>query len=38
MEKLPYSSPEAVTDPYVDVILGSNDNSFFDPWGLIQLP
>lgn len=38
MSKLPYSSPEATTDPFVDAILSSNDNAFFDPWGMIELP
>lgn len=38
MAKLPYESPVTETEPYVDTILASNDNAFFDPWGMINLP
>ena len=38
MAKLPYNSPEVTTDPFVDAVLASNDNAFFDPWGIIELP
>lgn len=38
MAKLPYESPVTETDSYTDVILASNDNAFFDPWGMINLP
>ena len=38
MAKLPYSSPEVTTDPYEDLVLSSNDNAFFDPWGIVELP
>ncbi len=35
MIKLPYDSPEVTTEPFVDIVLASNDNAFFDPWGMI---
>jgi hypothetical protein len=38
MAKLPYESPATETEPAVDIILASNDNAFFDPWGMISLP
>ena len=38
MAKIPYNSPDATVDPYVDAILSSNDNAFFDPWGIIEAP
>ena len=38
MAKLPYESPTTETEPFVDTILASNDNAFFDPWGMINLP
>ena len=38
MAKLPYSSPAVETEPVVDAILASNDNAFFDPWGIIDQP
>lgn len=37
MGKLPYSSPTVATEPVVDIIISSNDNAFFDPWGMIDL-
>ena len=36
MAKLPYDSPEVSTEPFVDTILASVDNAFFDPWGIIR--
>ena len=31
--KLPYETASAEVEPVVDVVLYSNDNAFFDPWG-----
>lgn len=33
MAKLPYETASAEVEPVVDVVLYSNDNAFFDPWG-----
>ena len=38
MAKLPYESPATETEPAVEVFQPSNDNGFFDPWGMISLP
>lgn len=33
MSKLPYEEAIAIIEDGEDVVLCSNDNAFFDPWG-----
>ena len=35
MSKLPYDEAVAVVEGGEDVVLCSNDNAFFDPWGMV---
>ena len=36
MPKLPYEEASAVVDAVNDIVTTSNDNAFFDPWGIIK--
>lgn len=36
MSKLPYEEAVAVVEGGEDVVLCSNDNAFFDPWGIVN--
>lgn len=38
MYKLPYETVSCTVEPGEDVVLYSNDNAYFDPWGLIRKP
>ena len=38
MAKLPYEAPTTEPEYFVDTVFASNDNAFFDPWGIIEAP
>lgn len=37
MAKLPYETASVEVETTVDVVLYSNDNAFFDPWGNVPM-